>query len=56
MKMPATKSKDCKICNLSKEEHISDMSFGGVLIGCKFENNIFKNYLNSFKEVVNKWI
>jgi len=56
MKIASTKSKDCKLCSLPKEEHISDKSFGGVLIGCKFENNLLKNYVNNLKEVVSKWI
>ena len=59
MKMHTIKSKeskDCKLCSLPKEEHLSEKSFGGVLLGCKFENSLFKNYVNSLKEVVSKWI
>lgn len=48
-------SKDCKLCSLPKEKHLSEKSFGGVLIGCKFEKNLFKSYVNSLKEVVSKW-
>ena len=47
MKMLTIKSKepkDCKLCSLPKEEHLSEKSFGGVLLGCKFENNLLKNY------------
>ena len=50
-------SKDCKLCSLPKEEHLSEVSFGGVLLGCKFENNFLKksNFLN-FKRLISKWI
>lgn len=47
---------NCKLCSLSKEEHISDVSFGGVYLGCKLENNFFKNYVFNLKKVIAKWI
>tara|TARA_B100000945_G_scaffold277448_1_gene242674 strand:+ start:387 stop:632 length:246 start_codon:yes stop_codon:yes gene_type:complete len=49
-------SKDCKICSLPKEEHLSEVSFGGVLLGCKFENNFLKSNFLSFKRLISKWI
>ena len=52
----STQSKDCKLCSLPKEEHISEFSFGGILIGCKFENNLFKNNLIYIKRLFEKWI
>ena len=49
-------SKDCKLCSLPKEEHLSEVSFGGVLLGCKFENNFLRSNFLSFKRLISKWI
>ncbi|MED5237139.1 MAG: hypothetical protein VX783_01180 [Chloroflexota bacterium] len=49
-------SKDCKLCSLPKEEHLSEVSFGGVLLGCKFENNLLKSNFLNFKRLISKWI
>ena len=49
-------SNDCKLCSLPKEEHISEMSFGGVVLGCKFENNLIKSNFLNLKRLISKWI
>ena len=49
-------SKDCKLCSLPNEEHLSEVSFGGVLIGCKLENNLFTNYVQNIRRMITKWI
>jgi len=47
-------SKECKLCSVSKEEHLSQMSIGGILFGCKFENNFIKNYFLNLKKRITK--
>ena len=47
-------SKDCKLCSLPKEEHLSEVSFGGVLIGCKLENNLFIKFTGAKNLDTNK--
>ncbi len=49
-------SKDCKLCSLTKDEHLLETSFGGVLIGCKFENNFIKDNFFKIRKLFSKWI